>query len=118
MQQLPNELILLIFDNINDINDKRNFIRTCKSYHIITKQKMSKHKFVITKEYYTLGGRNTKFWCICDTLINARVCINQFLKYKKVKTYTIIKKKDYYYLSCSGCNSFIIEETIMNEIKK
>ncbi len=37
---LPNEIILLIFDNIKLITDKRQFLRTCILYNKITKQSM------------------------------------------------------------------------------
>ncbi len=35
---LPNELILIIFDYIQKITDKRQFLKTCKTYNKITKQ--------------------------------------------------------------------------------
>ncbi len=40
MNTLPNELILLIFDNILLITDKRKFLRTCIKYNDITKVSM------------------------------------------------------------------------------
>ncbi len=38
MDTLPNELILLIFNNIQKITDKRQFLKTCMKYNILTKQ--------------------------------------------------------------------------------
>ncbi len=38
MNDLPNELILLIFDNIKLITDKRQFLRTCNLYNNLTRQ--------------------------------------------------------------------------------
>ncbi len=40
MDTLPNEIILLIFDNILLITDKRQFLRTCSKYNNITKVSM------------------------------------------------------------------------------
>ncbi len=40
MKNLPSELILLIFELILKITDKRQFLRTCKKYNILTKQSM------------------------------------------------------------------------------
>ncbi len=38
MNKLPNELILIVFDFIEKITDKRQFLRTCKLYNTITKR--------------------------------------------------------------------------------
>ncbi len=38
MDPLPNELILIIFELISKITDKRQFLKTCKKYNIITKK--------------------------------------------------------------------------------
>ncbi len=40
MNLLPNELIIIIFNYIQKITDKRQFLRTCKTYNKITKQSM------------------------------------------------------------------------------
>ncbi len=40
MDTLPNELILVIFDYIVKITDKRQFLRTCKKYNFITRLPM------------------------------------------------------------------------------
>ncbi len=38
LTSLPNELILIIFELIPKITDKRQFLKTCNNYNIITKQ--------------------------------------------------------------------------------
>ncbi len=38
LASLPNELILIIFELISKITDKRQFLKTCNKYNIITKQ--------------------------------------------------------------------------------
>ncbi len=43
MNILPNELVLIIFENILKITDKRQFLKTCKRYNTITTQ--SFHNF-------------------------------------------------------------------------
>ncbi len=40
MDTLPNEIILVIFDHITKITDKRQFLRTCIKYNIITRLPM------------------------------------------------------------------------------
>ncbi len=40
MNTLPNEIILILFENIKLITDKRQFLRTCLLYNNITKQPM------------------------------------------------------------------------------
>jgi len=117
MQHLSNELILLIFDNINDIKDKRNFIRVCKTYNILTKQKMSKYKFIISKATNSPYGNSMyyKFWCVCNTLIDFRICLNKFFKDQKGNKYFIDKRReDFNWFGYS--NYFLIEETTVNEI--
>ncbi len=44
MNALPNELIILIFETILLITDKRQFLRTCNKYNILTKQPMIKYE--------------------------------------------------------------------------
>ncbi len=38
LASLPNEIILLIFNNIKLITDKRQFLKTCRKYNLMTKQ--------------------------------------------------------------------------------
>ncbi len=40
LASLPNELILEIFNHIKKITDKRQFLKTCKTYNKITRQSM------------------------------------------------------------------------------
>ncbi len=44
LASLPNELILIIFELISLITDKRQFLKTCKKYNILTKESMIKCK--------------------------------------------------------------------------
>ncbi len=53
MLNMPNEIICLIFDNIPTITDKRQFIKTCKFYNIITKKIMKYYEDNFTVKYFT-----------------------------------------------------------------
>ncbi len=44
MNFIPNEIILLIFENIILITDKRQFLRTCKLYNNITKKSILQYE--------------------------------------------------------------------------
>ncbi len=44
MENLPSELILIIFESILLITDKRQFLRTCNKYNILTKKSIIKCK--------------------------------------------------------------------------
>ncbi len=44
MDNIPTDLIPLIFNNIKLISDRRQFLRTCKTIYIITKQLMTQHE--------------------------------------------------------------------------
>jgi len=118
MQTLPDELILEILNVISDTKDKRSFIRTCKTYHNITKHEMSKIKYVISKGTYDLHGAiYYKFWCICDTLIDFRNCLHEYLDKQTNTDYEIIKERDDFMLrGCIMKHRFVIEETIINDI--
>ncbi len=63
LTSLPNELILLIFDNINLITDKRQFLKTCKKYNIITKQlfKYYEDNFIVEGFVKNIGHKSNKF---------------------------------------------------------
>jgi hypothetical protein len=52
MMNVPNEIILLIFDNIIAITDKRQFLRTCKMYNNITKKSFKQHEDNFTIKYF------------------------------------------------------------------
>ncbi len=51
MNILPNEIILIIFDNIKLITDKRQFLRTCILYNNVTKCKFQQFE----KNYFDTG---------------------------------------------------------------
>ncbi len=44
MDTLPNEIILLIFDKILKITDKRQFLKTCNKYNKLTKYAFTKYE--------------------------------------------------------------------------
>ncbi len=48
MNLLPDELVIEIFNQIQKITDKRNFLRTCKKYNKITSESMSNYVFRAT----------------------------------------------------------------------
>ncbi len=119
MNSLPNELILTIFDNLS-IPDKRVFIRTCKTYYNITKQSMSKIKYVICKSNYDRDGFICHdYWCICDTLIDFRRCLVEYLNTQGIKKeYVIIKRTNNKMRGVIKKHEFIIEETIVNNFRQ
>ena len=51
MHSLPNELILIIFNNISKITDKRQFAKVTNKYNIITKE-----SFKLTENNFIKGG--------------------------------------------------------------
>ncbi len=53
METLPNELILLIFDNITLITDKRQFLKTCMKYN-----KLTKYNFLQFENNYSIPNFN------------------------------------------------------------
>ncbi len=118
MNTLPNELILTIFDNLS-IPDKRVFIRTCKTYYNITKQSMSKIKFVIFKSIHdSLGYIFHDFWCICDTLIDFRMRLEEYLDTQDTKDYAIVKRNNHNNLrGAMSKHEFVIENTVINSLK-
>ncbi len=115
MNTLPPELILTIFDNLS-IPDKRVFIRISKTYNNITKQSMSKVKFIIfIPEHDTNWNLYYVFWCVCDTLIDFKRCLMEYLDTKYMKGYEIIFKRDNFKPQGPRFNhEFIIEDTIIN----
>ncbi len=120
MNTLPNELILTIFDNLS-ISDKRIFIRISKTYFNTTKQSMSKIKYVIFKS--TNGDHGFivhNLWCVCDTLIDFRICLDEYLTTQSDnnKKYIITKKNKNILRPFKGIHEFIIEETIINNFIK
>ncbi len=125
MDALPNDIILEIFNNITVISDKRNFIRTCKTYNNITKQLMNQIKYCIFDVYCDYdGNQHYNLISICNNLDDCRQCMFKFQqKYSKVP----INKKNYYAIFGNRNNDvsafdkyprkgFLIEEMILNEI--
>ncbi len=109
MNTLPNEIILTIFNYLN-IQDKRRFIRTCKTYYIITKKSMCKIKYVISKSNNDgRGVTSHNFWCICDTLIDFRRYLTNYLNNCDTKDYLIIDRCP------TEKHEFIIEETMVDD---
>ncbi len=115
MNTLPNELILVIFD-ILSIPDKRVFIRVSKTYNNITKQSMNKVKYVI---FRPANDDNYNFryhvWCMCDTLIDFKRRLMEYLDTKHMKGYKIIFNRDNFKPKGPRFkHEFIIEDTIIN----
>ncbi len=118
MNTLPNELILLIFDNLS-IPDKRVFIRISKIYNNITKQAMNKVKYMIFKSTRdSMGYIFHDYWCICDTLIDFKMRLVEYLDTQVTKDYAIVKRNNYYnYRRVIYKEEFVIEDTIINSLK-
>ncbi len=109
MNTLPTELILTIFHNLN-IQDKRRFIRTCKTYYIITKKSMGKIKYGISKsEIDAMGLKTNYFWCFCDTLIEFRENLTEYLNNCDIKDYVVIDRCP------KEKHEFFIEETMLDD---
>ncbi len=75
---LPNELILIIFDYINEIANKRNFLMTCKTYNNLRKEVMKNVKYAVFKvkpcdhyHFFSLIG-------VCNSIELGYQCINEF----------------------------------------
>ncbi len=60
MDTLPNELILLIFDYILLITDKRQFLKTCKFHNNLTKQSMLNYEINYEVKFF----RKIKEYCV------------------------------------------------------
>ncbi len=60
LASLPNEIILLIFDNITKITDKRQFLRTCVLYNNVTKQSILKYEI----NYFVKGFNKINKYCV------------------------------------------------------
>ncbi len=57
MDTIPSEIILLIFELIPKITDKRQFLRTCNKYNILTKESMKnfENNYVV-KHFHKING--------------------------------------------------------------
>ncbi len=60
MDPLPNELILIIFEFILKITDKRQFLKTCKKYNITTKESFNNYE----KNYKITHFGKIKKYCM------------------------------------------------------
>ncbi len=104
---LPDELILLIFDNILKITDKRQFLKTCKKYNNLTKDNFLQYEnnysiVPFCKIHYYCVEKFTLELCydgyfdlIPDYYIieNNRVIVEAALTFNGIKILEIIKKK-------------------------
>ena len=129
MNYVPNDMVLLIFNNINTISDKRNFIRTCKTYNAITKYFMYNIKYIIFKVTATPNEYPIyNLISVCDNLNDCRkhiISLNYNIEYPAFKSmnknnnYTIMatrkENKGHVYYPGLG---FIIEEILINKIIK
>ena len=125
METLPHEIVLEIFNNIQKITDKRQFLRTCKTYNNITKQLMSKIKYALFDVYCDgEGEQHYNLISICDKLDDCKQCM---IKFQKKYSNKVFNKNNYYAILTRRENNdnafdqyprkgFIIEEMVMNEI--
>ncbi len=60
LASLPDELILIIFGFISKITDKRQFLKTCKKYNIITKQLFKDYE----DNFIIKGFNKKKYYCM------------------------------------------------------
>lgn len=121
MENLPLEIIPIIFNYIPIIDDKRNFLRTCKKYNIITKQLLNNIKYAIFNVYYDCDmDQHYALICICDTLNDCKQCITNFQKkrYSGTDCYAVLSRRDDAYNTFDNYpkKGFLIEEIIINEI--
>ncbi len=139
MDTLPNELILIIFNQINGLQDKKKFLRTCNTYNNLTKKIMENVKYSVFNVYCRKADCKCCDWLrgylvynligICDTMEACRNCINECMLRHKIKyekynlksnnDYCVImgrtnEKQFYNYLG----QGFIIEEILINKFLK
>ncbi len=72
MDKLPNEIILLIFELISKITDKRQYLRTCNRYNKITKQLIKYYEDNFIVEDF---GRIT---CYCVNKFSLELCHDKY----------------------------------------
>ncbi len=129
MDLLPDELILLIVNRIENLNDKRKFSMTCKKYLNITKTIISNIKYVVSSNYGCRTCGNKQFLKgVFDNLDYCRKYIKKSLGENEINYPSTIKmnKRNNYivnvsrYKYCNGpnryeCNyDFLIEEIMSN----
>ncbi len=87
MDKLPTEITLVIFEYINKITDKRQFLRTCKTYYKITKNMIQitetnfKVKHFDGKKYYGVEKFTLE---LCDDKYFDKIPLSYFNKGNKV----------------------------------
>ncbi len=87
MDKLPTEITLIIFDYINKITDKRQFLRTCKKYYEITKNSMQiaetnfKVKHFDNEKYYGVEKFTLE---LCDDKYFDKIPFSYFNESNKV----------------------------------
>ena len=124
MDLLPDELIRLIFNNIKITKNKRDFLRTCNKYYVMSKILMSNNKYALFITNCTFEGDFIfDLIGVFDNLNIFRTYIkDSLLKYpvihssdmNKENNYTIMAKRNNYNSKYST-NGFIIEEIVINE---
>jgi hypothetical protein len=126
MELLPPEIITLIVD---ELTEKREFLRTCKKYYGMSKTLLINHKyaiFIVNSDYE--GNDIFNFKGISDNLFICRQYIKkELLKNSKIRpSRKMTKENDYTLLLSRGkkehCDyfdytygGFIIEEIVINE---
>ncbi len=92
MSGLPPDIILIIFNYIKKITDKRQFLRTCKLCNYLTKDliKIAEKKFF---DNFVSNERNIKTLCYCP---NTK--INKIKKDKLIKFTLEICSDEYFHL--------------------
>ena len=122
MDLLPNVLICLILNNIKIIKNKRNFLRTCKKYYVMSKIVMKNNKYALFITNCTFEGDFVfDLIGVFDNLNIFRTYIKNSLLRNPVRhssdmnkenDYTIIGKRNNFKYSING---FVIEEIVINE---
>src|SRR4051812_21603237 len=98
---LPNELIIVVFDNILKITDKRQFLKTCITYNNLTKQSFANFENDNGIMYYDKLIYNSK---------NNRHYYNaEYLKFKKNYINKYCMEKFTIELCCDGYDELLPE---------
>ena len=122
----PNELINLIFNNIDNIKHKRNFLRTCNKYYVMSKILMINYKYAVFITNCTWEGDFIfDLRGVFDNLNICRSYIKAALLKNPVKHSSVMNKENDYTIIGKRCNcdynskfstnGFLIEEIIINE---
>ncbi len=119
MNALPNELIIITFNFIDKITDKRQFLRTCKYYNKLTKHliKYTESKFAIEyglKKYCVENFtselcHDSYFDMIPKSYLNKNYAIMELLiKFGRLELlkFMIDKKCELQYVICDRANQY------------